>query len=134
MNLPYLRFLVVRSVAAAAVLGVAQAQNATSSGLPDACKLMQQSDLEALFPGMPVESKGPTLLFKGLQYNSSCTYSVKPPSPTSKLDRTQFISVTVVSCDVCDLKNKTSATEVFANLRDTREKVARDPSQRTQIE
>jgi hypothetical protein len=136
-----LRFLVVRSAAAAALFGVAsaQAQNATvevSSGLPDACKLMRQSDLEALFPGMPVGSKGPTLspIFQGPQYNSSCMYSVKLASPTSKLDTTKLISLTVIKCDVCYLKDKSSATEVLARVRDTKEKVAPNSSAHMQIE
>jgi hypothetical protein len=136
-----LRFLLVRSVAATALLGAvnAQAQNAAppgDSGLPDACKLMPQSDLESLFPGMPVDSKGPTLspIFQGPQYNSSCMYSVKLASPTSKLDTAKLISLTVIKCDMCYLKNKTSATEVFANIRDTKEKVAANPSLHMQLE
>lgn len=136
-----LRFRVACSAAAAALLGVAnaQAQNATaeaSPSLPDACKLMRQSDLEALFPGMPVSSKGPTLspIFQGPQYNSSCMYSVKLASPTSKLDTTKLISLTVIKCDVCYLKDKSSATEVLARVRDTKEKVAPNSSAHMQIE
>jgi hypothetical protein len=117
----------------------AQAQNAAlpaSSGLPDTCKLMQQSDLEALFPGMSVDSKGPTLspIFQGPQYNSICMYSVKLANPTSKLDTAKFISLTVIKCDVCYLKDKSSATEVLARVRDTKEKVAANPSLHMQLE
>jgi hypothetical protein len=129
------------SAVATALLGgvCAQAQTAAApaagSGFPDACKLVQQSDLEALFPGMPIDSKGPTLsaIFQGPQYNSSCMYGVKLASPTSKLDTTKLISVTVIKCDVCYLKNKTSATEVFTNVRDTKEKVAANPSLHMQL-
>jgi hypothetical protein len=136
-----LRFIVVCLVIATAVLGAAeaQAQNAVppaNSGLPDACKLMPQSDLEALFPGMPIDAKGPTLspIYQGPQYNSACMYSVKLPSPTSKLDTAKFISLTVIKCDVCYLKNKTSATEVLANVRDTKQKVAANPSLHMQLD
>ena len=55
-----------------------------ASNLPDACKLLTQADLEALFPGRPITSKGATLspVYKGPQYNQSCMYMVKLPSPT----------------------------------------------------
>jgi hypothetical protein len=141
MNLRFLVFLVVRTIAAATLFGIvnAVAQNAppaATAGLPDACKLVQRSDLEALFPGMPVDSKGPTLspIFQGPQYNSSCMYSVKLASPTSKLETAKLISLTVIKCDACYLKNKTSAKEVLANVRDTKEKVATNPSLHMQIE
>jgi len=47
-----------------------------NSKLPDACKLLTQADLEVLFPGRPITSKGPTLspIFKGPQYAESCMY------------------------------------------------------------
>jgi hypothetical protein len=67
------RCLIAHSILAISLLGAADAlaqsvivQNSSpaapqaASGLPDACKLMPQSDLEALFPGRPVTSKGPT--------------------------------------------------------------------------
>jgi hypothetical protein len=67
-----------------------RAQNAdppAGVGLPDACKLMPQSDLEVLFPGMPITSTGAMLSvdYQGPQWNQGCTYSVKLPSPTSKM-------------------------------------------------
>jgi hypothetical protein len=37
-------------------------------------------------------------------------YSVTLASPTSKLDVARFISLTVIKCDVCYLKDKSSAT------------------------
>jgi hypothetical protein len=136
-----LGFLVVSSVMATALFGAieAQAQNAAppaSPGMPDACKLMPQSDLEALFPGRPITSKGPTLspIFKGPQYNEACMYSVQLPSPTSKMDTAKFISLTVIKCGVCYLKDKSSAAETFASVRDTKEKVAANPSLHMQME
>src|SRR5882672_10680256 len=92
-----IRSLVAHSALAISVLAAADAgaqsvltQNPpataspAASGLPDACKLMPQSDLEALFPGRPVTSKGPTLspIYKGPQYAESCMYIVQLPSPT----------------------------------------------------
>ena len=137
MNLRFLVRLVIATALLAATDG--QAQNAApqaSPGLPDACKLTPQSDLEALFPGMPIDNKGPTLspIFQGPQYNSACMYSVKLASPTSKLDVAQFISLTVIKCDVCYLKDRSSATEVLARVRDTKEKVAANPSLHMQLE
>jgi hypothetical protein len=126
---------------ATTLLGVihARAQNETSpagSGLPDACKLILQSDLEALFPGMPVSSKGPTLspIFQGPQYNGSCMYSVQLSSPTSKMSHAQLISLTVIKCDVCYVKDKSTATESFARVRDTQEKLVANPSLHMQLE
>lgn len=135
-----LRILVVGSVSATAFLGAieAQAQNAAPQagpGWPDACKLMPQSDLEALFPGRPVTSKGPTLspIFQGPQYNQICMYSVRLPSATSKMDISKSISLTVIKCGVCS-KDKSSAAEAFAAARNTKEKVAANPSLHMQIE
>jgi hypothetical protein len=123
------------------LLGVvnAQAQNEAppaGSGYPDACKLMPQSDLEALFPGMPISSKGPTLspIFQGPQYNASCMYNVQLSSPTSKMNVANFISLTVIKCDVCYAKDKSRATEAMASVRDTQEKVAANPSLHMQLE
>jgi hypothetical protein len=134
-------FFVVSSMIATAFLGVAgaQAQNASpqaTPGLPDACKLMPQSDLEALFPGRPINSKGPTLspIFKGPQYNEGCMYSVQLPSPTSKMDTAKFISLTVIKCGPCYLKDKSSAAETFASMRDSKEQVAANPSLHMQME
>lgn len=94
------------------------------SNLPDACKLLPQTDLEAQFPGRPVISKGPTLspLYKGPQYAESCMYMVKLPSPTSKLEVAKFASLTIVQWGgETDGPNGTAAT--FATIRSTREKV-----------
>jgi hypothetical protein len=126
------RSFVVRSVVAAALLGVVngQAQNATpaaGSGLPDACKLMPQSDLEALFPGMRIESEGPTLstIYHGPQYNESCRYKVWLPDPTSTSDRIHSAQLAVIRCDVCYLNDKSTAAEVFASRRNINESGAK---------
>jgi hypothetical protein len=77
MNLRFLVRLVIATALIAATDG--QARNAApqaSPSLPDACKLMPQSDLEALFPGMPIDNKGPTLspIFQGLNtIRPACT-------------------------------------------------------------
>jgi hypothetical protein len=136
-----LRFFGVGLVIAAAFLCAveAPAQNAAlppGSGMPDACKLMTQSDLDALFPGMPISSRGPTLspIYQGPQYNGACMYSVKLARPTSKMDTTRFISLTVIKCDVCYLKDKSSATQALATARDSQGKLAADSSFHMQLE
>ena len=105
-----IRFFVANSILALSVLGAtaAWAQTVTpnppaaapptGSGLPDACKLMPQSDLEALFPGRPVSNKSQTLspIYKGPQYVEGCQYVVKLPSPTSKLEVSKFAMLTIV--------------------------------------
>ncbi|MCP4563948.1 MAG: hypothetical protein GY873_09365 [Bosea sp.] len=101
---------------------------ATPTKAPDACRLLPQADLEALFPGRPITAKGPTLspIYRGPQYAESCMYSVKLPSPTSKLDHARFASVTVIRWDGI-AKGRESPTEAFAAIKATREKVAADP-------
>lgn len=95
---------------------------------PDACRLLPQADLEALFPGRPITAKGPTLspISRGPQYAESCMYSVKLPSPTSKLDHARFASVTVIRWDGVARGRETPA-QAFASIKATREKVAADP-------
>lgn len=110
-----------------------QASAPAGSGKPDACELMPRSDLEARFPGMEVGGKQPNLspLFQGLpQYNQSCMYSVKLPSPTSKMFFAHIISLGVIGCDLCNTKSPTTstATETLARMRDTQEKLAANPS------
>jgi hypothetical protein len=41
--------------------------------------LLPQADLEALFPGRPITTKGPTLspIYEGPQYAESCMYIVR---------------------------------------------------------
>ncbi len=102
---------------------------ATAAGkAPDACRLLPQADLEALFPGRPITAKGPTLspISRGPQYAESCMYSVKLPSPTSKLDHARFASVTVIRWDGVARGRETPA-QAFASIKATREKVAADP-------
>jgi hypothetical protein len=106
-----------------------------NANLPDACKLLPQADLEALFPGRPITTKGPTLspIYKGPQYAESCMYMVKLPSPTSKLETGKFVSVTIIKWGgETDGRNGSVAT--FASIRSTREKVAENPKLNIRIE
>src|SRR5262245_8052988 len=133
-----LKRFVVWSALATASFGAAEvtAQSAVTSrpdapvaeataNLPDACKLLSQVDLEALFPGRPITSKGPTLspVYKGPQYAEGCMYVIKLPSPTSKLETSKFASLTVIKWGgETDGRNGSAAT--FASIRSSREKVA----------
>jgi len=106
-----------------------------NSKLPDACKLLTQADLEVLFPGRPITSKGPTLspIFKGPQYAESCMYMIKLPSPTSKSEIAKFASVTIITWGgETDGRNGSAAT--FASIRSTREKLASDPKLNLRLE
>jgi hypothetical protein len=107
----------------------------TNVGAPDACKLLTQADLQALFPGRPVESKGPTLspIFKGPQYNESCTYTIKVASPTSKSELTKFASINVVLWGG-ETDGPRGSAATFASMRSTREKVSADPKLNHRIE
>jgi hypothetical protein len=58
----------------------------TAANLPDACKLLAQADLEALFPGRPITPKGGTLspVYKGHNtIRAACTWSSCPARPPS---------------------------------------------------
>jgi len=106
-----------------------------NSKLPDACKLLTQADLEVLFPGRPITSKGPTLspIYKGPQYAESCMYMIKLPSPTSKSEIAKFASVTIITWGgETDGRNGSAAT--FASIRSTREKLAADPKLNLRLE
>jgi hypothetical protein len=108
---------------------------AAQANLPDACKLLTQADLEALFPGRPITSKGPTLspVYKGPQYAESCMYMIKLPSPTSKSETAKFASVTIIAWGgETDGRNGSAAT--FASIRSTREKLATDPKLNVHLE
>ena len=97
--------------------------------------MLSQVDLEALFPGRPIASKGPTLspVYKGPQYAESCMYVIKLPSPTSKLETSKFASVTIVKWGgETDGRNGSAAT--FASIRSMREKVAENPKLNIRIE
>jgi hypothetical protein len=91
---------------------------------PDACKLLPQADLEALFPGRPIISKGPTLspLYKGPQYNERCMYIVKLPSPTSPSELSRFVTITVVQWGD-NTSGIRGAAATFASIRSTRGKI-----------
>ncbi|WID97427.1 hypothetical protein QO058_03925 [Bosea vestrisii] len=106
-----------------------------ASKLPDACRLLPQADLEALFPGRPIAAKGPTLspISRGPQYAESCMYSVKLPSPTSKMDHARFASVTVIRWDGI-AKGRETPSQAFASIKTTREKVASDPKLALKLE
>jgi len=139
---------VVWSALATASFGAAEvaAQSAVTSkpdapaseakaNLPDACKLLSQADLEALFPGRPITSKGPTLspVYKGPQYAEGCMYVIKLPSPTSKLETSKFASVTIIKWGgETDGRDGSAAT--FASIRSSREKVAESPRLNIRIE
>jgi hypothetical protein len=103
--------------------------------LPDACKLLPQADIEALFPGRPVTSKGPTLspLYKGPQYAESCMYLVKVPSPTSKLEIAKFATITIVQWGG-ETDGPHGSASTFATIRSTREKVVSNPTLNLHIE
>ncbi len=108
---------------------------AAQANLPDACKLLPQADLEALFPGRPITSKGPTLspLYKGPQYAERCMYMIKLPSPTSKSEIANFASVNIISWGgETDGRNGSAAT--FASIRSTIEKAASDPKLNVRLE
>jgi hypothetical protein len=142
-----IRLFVCHSILALNVLGAAaaQAQSLTSTppaaasppstGLPDACKLMRQADLEALFPGRPVSNKGQTLsaIYKGPQYVEGCQYLVKLPSPTSKSELSKFATLTIIKWGA-QFKSPADIVQTFASIRDTREKVAADPKLNRRIE
>lgn len=102
---------------------------------PDACRLLPQADLEALFPGRPITAKGPTLspIHRGPQYTESCMYSVKLPSPTSKLELARFASVTVIRWDGI-AKGRETPAQAFAAIRSSREKLAADPKLTLKLE
>lgn len=124
---PLLLILAAPALAQTATTAAAPtASEATKA--PDACRLLPQADLEALFPGRPITAKGPTLspIHRGPQYAESCMYSVKLPSPTSKLDHARFASLTVIRWDGVARGRETPA-QAFASIRGTREKVAADP-------
>src|ERR1700704_5624077 len=141
-----IRFLVAHAILALSVLEAptARAQTVTpdpsaaaptASGLPDACKLMPQSDLEALFPGRPVSNKGQTLsaIYKGPQYVEGCQYVVKLPSPTSKMEQSKFATRTIIRWGA-QSKSPADVVQTFASIRDTREKVSADPKLNRRIE
>jgi len=135
------QFFIIRLIITTALFGTidALAQNAAvtaTSGLPDACKLVLRSDLEALFPGMPIKSERPTLspIFQGPQYNESCIYNVWVPSPIAKFDQIKFISLKITKCDVCDLKDKSTAAEVLAGFRDFADSGAKAKPSLMQVE
>ncbi|WP_201456109.1 hypothetical protein [Bradyrhizobium macuxiense] len=88
---------------------------------------MTQGDLEALFPGRPVASKGPTLspIYKGPQYSESCMYTVRVPSPTSRAELTKFATITVVQYGG-DSDGPHASNATFASMRSMREKVDAD--------
>lgn len=79
----------------AAIPKVLTAQAAAK--LPDACALMPQSDLEALFPARSIKRDEPvrSALYKGPQYVESCMYRVRLPNPRTTGDQTKFATLAV---------------------------------------
>jgi hypothetical protein len=61
-------------------------------------------------------------------------YNVQLSSATAKRNIANFMSLTVIKCDVCYAKDKSRATETIASVRDTQEKVAANPSLHMQLE
>ncbi|MBA4220210.1 MAG: hypothetical protein C0458_05720 [Methylobacterium sp.] len=131
--------MIVRSVLVTPLLlalaGPAVAQTAPAAPepaapgkAPDACRLLPQADLEALFPGRAITAKGPTLsaIHRGPQYAESCMYSVKLPSPTSKLEFARFASLTVIRWDGV-AKGRETPAQAFASIKASREKLTADP-------
>jgi hypothetical protein len=142
-----IRFLVPTLFLAISVLGAAdaQAQNRAAdapltapyavTGMPDACKLLTQSDLEALFPGRPITADDPTLspIYKGPQYVESCMYRVKLPSPTSSMDTTKFASINIISWGT-QSENPNQLAKTFAYARDSAEKIAENAKYKKRVE
>ena len=124
---PLLLALAGPALAQTATTPPATSEPVASGKAPDACRLLPQADLEALFPGRPITAKGPTLspVHRGPQYTESCMYSVKLPSPTSKLDHARFASVTVIRWDGI-AKGRETPAEAFAAIKASREKLAGD--------
>lgn len=79
-----------------------------SAGRPDACKLMTQADVSALYPGLPVKnfSKELSPVFRGPQFVSICGYNVKLPSGGLP----KYASLVVSSCGVCDKSSPAPAS------------------------
>lgn len=142
-----IRFLVATLFLAISVLGAAdaRAQNRASDapltapyavgGMPDACKLLPQSDLEALFPGRPITDQDPTLspIYKGPQYVESCMYRVKLPSPTSSMDTTKFASIRISSWGT-ESENPNALAKDFASVRSSAEEIAENPKFKKRVE
>lgn len=135
------RFPVMPAALLLVVLGAAEARSQSyvspkpagaapkaEIALPDACKLMPQADLEALFPGRPIAGKPPMLsaISKGPQYPQGCMYVVRLPSPTSKRDVPHYASITIVQWGDGTQGIKGSAA-TFENMRSIRENLAADP-------
>jgi hypothetical protein len=145
------RFLAVRSVLAISLLSAvdASAQNVrsenppvaaaqASSSLPDACKMMPQSDLEALFPGMPVTKREPQLspIYRGRQYVPQyiqiCTYAVELPDPTSKYNNTKSVWLQILGWSTESTPDQ--AASQLPRLRESEERLAANPRLNRRIE
>ena len=132
-----IRFLLTHLLLAISVLGAsdARAQSRAADapltapyavvGMPDACKLLTQADLAALFPGRPITTDGPTLspIYQGPQYAQSCMYTIKVPSPTSSGDTTNLASINILSWGA-ESKNPRDLAKSFASFRASSEKTA----------
>lgn len=105
------------------------------TGMPDACKLLPQPDLEALFPGRPITKKEATLspIFKGPQYVESCMYIVKLPSPTSNSDTSKIASTHIISWGT-QSKNPKELARNFAYALNTAEKIAENAKYKKRVE
>lgn len=76
-----------------------QAENKPRPGPPDACRLMPQSDLEALFPGRPIREDGRIVMqYFDQRYTHRCRYLVQLPSPTALHDIAKTVSLEILNC------------------------------------
>lgn len=124
--------------------GHAWAQNAgpmAGAGFPDACQLLVKADLEALFPGMPVGNAQAMLspVYQGPQYTVGCSYDLRLPSPTARMDVGYPVALTIIRCDACYVKDKNRAAESFADIGNGQERLAANlattnSSRRMQVE
>jgi hypothetical protein len=145
-----LKNAVVWSALIAALPGTAglHAQNAVkpdapapqqNSNLPDACKLLQQADLEALFPGRPVTGNGPNLgpvlspIWKGPQYTERCMYMIKLPDPASKSEIPKFASLGIIAW-TGEIEGRNGSVANFADIRSTLEERAANPKLDMRVE
>ncbi len=96
---------------------------ADAQPLPDACGLVTEADLNALFPGQPVEKVDQTLsvLGQGPQYVQSCLYRVRLPNPRSSGTTASLISLTVLQLngDQREFAHQFSAQTSYRDIRNS---------------
>jgi hypothetical protein len=97
----------------------------TASNLPDACKLLTQADMEARFPGRPINRAAMALsrASQAPQYNEYCAYMVMLPSPTSKLCQPRLAWMRIVKWGG-QTDGRDGSVAAFAKIRSVQEKTA----------